>query len=214
MSTREQILESYIEHLNDEGHPPASVHRFCKNLGITEKEFFTEFPSLDTVESAFWEALLDRVIHAVESGPEWAEFGAKQRLLAFLFAFCEEALNQRSLLLHRFGGLGVFCKPRRFAGMERRYKVFVRTIIEHGMESGEIACRGRLGDLYPEGLWIHFRGVIDYNLKDESKGFERTDAFIEKSVAVAFDLIRTQALDSAFDLAKFLLPGITGRSHS
>jgi hypothetical protein len=41
---------------------------------------------------------------------------------------------------------------------------------------------------------------------DDSKGFERTDAFVEKSAAVAFDLIRTQALDSAVDLARFLLP--------
>jgi hypothetical protein len=48
--------------------------------------------------------------------------------------------------------------------------------------------------------------VIDFSLKDDSRGYERTDAFIEKSVAVAFDLIRTQVVDSALDLARFLAP--------
>ncbi|MEI7774534.1 MAG: hypothetical protein WCK17_07130, partial [Verrucomicrobiota bacterium] len=60
--------------------------------------------------------------------------------------------------------------------------------------------------LYPDAFYTHFRGVIDFSLKDDSRGYERTDAFIEKSVAVAFDLIRTQVVDSALDLARFLAP--------
>jgi ubiquinone biosynthesis protein COQ9 len=53
--------------------------------------------------------------------------------------------------------------------------------------------------------------VIAFLLKDESKRFERTDAFIEKTVAFAFDVIRTQAIDSAFDLARFLAPSAWGK---
>lgn len=74
------------------------------------------------------------------------------------------------------------------------------------MSSGEIAERGRFSSLYPNGLYAHFRGVIDFYLKDDSRNYERTDAFIEKTVAVAFDLIRTQVVDSALDLARFLIP--------
>ena len=39
---------------------------------------------------------------------------------------------------------------------------------------------------------------------DDSAGFEKTDAFVEKSVNLAFDLIGKGALDSAIDFAKFL----------
>jgi ubiquinone biosynthesis protein COQ9 len=53
--------------------------------------------------------------------------------------------------------------------------------------------------------------VISFLLKDESQRFERTDAFIEKTVAFAFDVIRTQAIDSAFDLARFLAPSVWGK---
>jgi hypothetical protein len=65
--------------------------------------------------------------------------------------------------------------------------------------------------VYPAVLYIHFRAVISFLLRDESKRFERTDAFIEKTVAFAFDVIRTQAIDSAFDLARFLAPSTWGK---
>ena len=56
--------------------------------------------------------------------------------------------------------------------------------------------------------------MIDQYLKDESDEFERTDAFIEKTVTLAFDLFRAQVLDSAADLLRFLLPGNPWCSHS
>ena len=66
-----------------------------------------------------------------------------------------------------------------------------------------------MGNVYPEVLYIHWRSVLEYFLKDESTRFERTDAFIEKTVELAFDLLRTQAVDSAADLIRFLLPQFT-----
>jgi len=206
MEERERILNAYREHLLEVGQPPVSVYRFCQDLDISEKTFFGLFPSFHAVEAVIWEAMLDRVIEAVEGGPEWNEFSAKQRLLAFLFAFVEASLEMRSLMLLRFTEIGVFSRPpflRRFAA---RYHRFAKGIVEVGVENGEIAERGRVSDLYPSGLYTLFRSVIDFHLQDESDAFQRTDAFIEKSVNVAFDCIRTQVLDSAFDLAKFLLP--------
>jgi len=40
--------------------------------------------------------------------------------------------------------------------------------------------------------------------EDESPGFEKTDAAVEKSVNLAFDLIGKGAVDSFIDFAKFL----------
>jgi hypothetical protein len=94
---------------------------------------------------------------------------------------------------------------------EEHFKTFASDIIDHGLSTGEIASRGPLQSLYPAVLYIHFRAVIAFLLKDESQRFERTDAFIEKTVAFAFDVIRTQAIDSAFDLARFLAPSAWGK---
>ena len=206
METNERITASFTEHLREHGRYPESVYLFCRGLGIEEKAFFSEFGSFEAVEAGLWEDLVSRVILAVESGPEWTSFSARQRLLTFHFAFLEEALSWRSLMLSRFGATGPFARPAWMRGLEARFKAFASGIVAKGVESGEIADRGRLTPLYPEALYFHLRSVIDFYLKDDSKRFERTDAFVEKSAAVAFDVIRTQALDSAVDLARFLVP--------
>lgn len=212
MDTKRRIINGYISTLRETGEPPASVYAFCKKLKIDEKAFFTEFSSFDSVESVYWSDLVDRVITAVESGEEWQAFTARQRMLAFLFAFFEESLNHRSLFLSRFLKIGPMARPVFLRSFEARFKKFAEETIAHGKATGEIAERGRLSLLYPEALYVHFRVVIDFNLKDESEGCERTDAFIEKTVAVTFDVIRTQALDSAFDLARFLIPRPLGKA--
>jgi Tetracyclin repressor-like, C-terminal domain len=206
METNERIIFEFTNHLREHGRYPESVYLFCCGPGIEEKAFFAEFGSFQAVESRLWEALVDRVVRAVESGPEWSSFSARQQLLTFHFAFFEEALNWRSLMLSRFGPLRTLSRPAWLRGFEARCKSFITAVVEKGRDSGEIVDRGRLVPLYPEAFYLHLRAVIDYYLMDDSKGFERTDAFVEKSAAVAFDLIRTQALDSAVDLARFLLP--------
>ncbi|MES2571371.1 MAG: TetR/AcrR family transcriptional regulator [Verrucomicrobiota bacterium] len=212
MKTRPEIIAAYIEHLLEHGRPPLTVHRFCRENDIEERAFFSEFASFNALESAFWEELLTRVIAALESGAEWESFSARQRLLSFHFAFAEESLNYRSLLLSRVAPLKTLARPDYLRGLQSRFKTFARRLIEHGLAGREIAGRGMVGSLYPEAFYVHFRSVIEFHLKDESARFERTDAFIEKSVGLLFDLLRPQALDSAVDLARFLFAQRHGKA--
>ena len=211
-SRRHHILTAYETHLRREGQPPVSVFRFAEANGFTEREFFAEFPSLEAVESAWWVARLDHVIQSVESGPEWETFSARHRMLAFLFAFAEASLDFRSLLLLRLHGRNVLTNPPELAAFEERFLTFAHRLLEHGRVSGEIASRGPLGRLYPQAAYRLFRSVIDFHLRDASAGYERTDAYIEKSTTVLFDLIGRQVLDSGFDLLRFLLPKWTSRN--
>lgn len=204
METRERLLSAYRDHLLEHGGPPASVFKFTRDLGLEERAFFAEFPNFDALESEMWRGLVARVAGAVVAGPEWAGFTSRQRLLTFLFAFCEESLAWRSLLLQRVERCGPIPRPARLRGLELGFKEFIGPVIEHGHATGEIAERGMLREAYPEAFFLHFRAVVDFHLKDASAGYERTDAFIEKSVALAFDLLRTQAFDSALDFAKFV----------
>ena len=203
---RGRILQAFVDHWMEEGHPPRSARKFCNDLGITEGIFFKHFPSLHAVEKAFWRAWISGVIHAVEQGDDWSGFSARERYLAFLFALTQSATENRSLLLERFHDLSPVTNPPALEGMRHEFKKFAETLLEHGKQSGEIADRRGITNLYPGILYAHLRWVIDQYLRDESEGFERTDAFIEKTVALAFNLFRSQALDSAADLIRFLLP--------
>lgn len=213
-NVRDRIWESYAAHWTEEGHAPSSVARFCKQLGITEAVFFKHFPTLAAVEKSFWRQWISGIISAVEDGSDWAEFSSRERYLAFLFALTQSMLERRSLLLERFQGIEPLSHPSALGGMREVFLEFARRLIAHGIANGEIAERRGLTNLYPGILYGHLRWVIDQFLKDESEGFERTDAFIEKSVTLAFDLFRSQALDSAVDLLRFLLPGNPWCTHS
>ena len=60
-------------------------------------------------------------------------------------------------------------------------------------------------DRYDEALWLQVMFVFRFWLKDDSPGFwKKTDAAIEKSVNLAFDLMGKSAVDSFVDFAKFL----------
>ena len=202
---REKILAAYIVRLKEEGRPPATVFRFCRDLGITEGEFFAEFASFDAVESEWWRRLAARAVQAVESGPEWAEFSARQRWLTFLFAWQDAAQEHRSLLLLRCERPEL--RPAWQRGLKEEVCDFAKRVIAHGIAAGEIAPRGRLEGAYPGALWRHFRAVLAFSARDQSDRLERTDAFIEKSAGFAFDLLRPQALDSLRDLLRFLAAG-------
>ncbi len=203
---RQQILAAYESHLRREGSPPVSVFRFAEAHGFSERDFFEEFPSLEAVEGSSWLAKLDGVISSVEAGPEWAAFSARHRILAFLFAFAEASLDFRSLLLIRLHGRGLLTNPPELAAFEQRFLSFAHHILENGRISGEIASRGPLGRFYPQAVYRLFRSVIEFHLRDMSPHYERTDAFIEKSTNVLFDLMGRQVLDSGFDLLRFLVP--------
>jgi Tetracyclin repressor-like, C-terminal domain len=211
LEMRNQVIEAYIRHLGEQGKPPVTVTRFCKDNGFDEGSFFKEFASFDALEAAFWGGLVSRVVDAVKAGAEWNGFAARERYLAFLYAFVEQSLGDRSMLILRLKGVSPFTRLPALRKMEARFKEFADMIVSHGISTGEIADRGMLRSFYPDALYIHFRGVMQFNLQDDSEGYEQTDAFIEKTVKLTFELIGSQAIDSAFDLGKFLFRSAAGR---
>jgi hypothetical protein len=64
--------------------------------------------------------------------------------------------------------------------------------------------RPYISDKYDEALWIQFLFVVYFWIKDDSPGFEKTDAAIEKAVKLSSELMGEGPVDSFIDLAKFL----------
>jgi hypothetical protein len=209
---RQRIEAAYLYEWKAEGRPPVSIFKFCQALGISEREFFLEYPTLESVEMHWWRDMMDRVIVSVESGAEWPDFSARHRMLAFVFAFTAAALDHRSLLLLRLGHAGPLKSVPEWSALDERFEAFAKSVLLRGRQSGEIVSRGPVSAVYPAALKLLLRSVISFYLKDESAKFERTDAFIEKSVTVFFDLTGRQVLDSGFDLLRFLLPGAMHRA--
>lgn len=202
--TREKLTEAYLAHLLEHGKPPASVYKFCQELKIEEKQFYAHAASFKALEGGIWRGLFDETHAALVKDAEYAGYPVRQKLAAFYYTFFEAALNKRSFIELRFAGFpgGLACPSlKRF---QEAFEDYAKGLVSAGLESGDIAARGKLSEVYPGGFFTQWVFITDFWLKDESEQFSRTDALIEKSVALAFDAVGSQVIDSAFDMLRFL----------
>lgn len=203
--TRQNLVSAYITYLLTHGHQPASVYLFCLDLGIKEEEFYSYFGSFQAVEKYIWKGLIVQTIDSLKADSSYGNFTAREKLLAFYFTFIQTLNGKRSFVLLQLQDFkkAAFA-PALLKQVKPYFEEFISGVLNEGKTAGEIAARPYLDRRYPDLFWVHFTFLILYWKDDDSAGFENTDAFIEKSVNLAFDLIGQGAFDTAIDLAKFL----------
>ncbi len=203
---RTMIVEKYQENLLLEGKNPASVFAFCKDLEITEADFYAHFNDFGQVAAAFWMELFHKNISALEGSAEWEDFRTREKLLSFYFSFFEQLKSNRSYVLLVLDQKMFNLKKGSsdLSELKAAFKKWLNQILIEGRSREEIAGRSKFNDIYDDLFWYQFLFLMDFWRKDKSQGFESTDEAIEKSVNFSFDLIEKNAIDSAFDFGKFI----------
>lgn len=203
---RKLILEGFKHEVLEHGTVPKSIFKFSKNLKMKEEEFYTYFTSFEAIKSAIWLEIFEETIQQVEGQEVFKEYSAREKFLSFLFTWIEELKKNRSYLLSLYADKksNVTQLPAEAKAFKERFKDFANEIILEGKETQEIADRPILSDRYDEALWVQVWFVFRYWMDDQSPRFEKTDAAIEKSVNLGFDLMGKSALDSFLDFAKFI----------
>lgn len=202
----QKIIDAYREHVLLHGEEPASIFSFCKELGITESQFYEYFNDFDQVADAFWTGIFVNVLDATQNEGEYTSYTAREKFLSFYYNFFEELKRHRSYALLSFED-SIFAMKREnksLGQLKAQYKYWVKEMLDEAIRNNEIASRSKLNDTYDTLFWYQFLFLINFWRKDKSRGFEKTDAAIEKSVNLSFDLIEKNALDSAFDFGKFM----------
>jgi hypothetical protein len=199
------IASAYVEFLLENGKRPASVYKFSIDLGITENEFYDEFGSFGGLERTIWNSFLHRTLDRLNADKSFSSFTAREKLLAFYYTFFEELKSNRSFVLIQLQNRNrLEIIPEFLKDFRKSFENFVDSILKTGKANGEVANRPYLDKSYPELFWMHMGFILLFWRDDSSAGFQKTDAAIEKSVNLAFDLIGKGAVDTAFDFAKFL----------
>ncbi|MGF1452427.1 MAG: hypothetical protein ACFB21_10185 [Opitutales bacterium] len=204
-SGADRILDAFWEYRLEHGCPPASAYVLCKQLGLSEREFYQHFASLDAIESVTWERLITATEATLRADADYAGYPARQKLLAFFYTYFEHALGQRSRLLAAFPRFKPGPVPCPLDRARKAFVAWAETVVDEAIASQEFADRKQLSERYPDLLFGLFWYVADFNLRDRSDGFQDSDAMVEKSVNTFCDGAGNQFLDSAFDLAKFVL---------
>lgn len=199
------IKAAYIANLLTTGTRPVSVYKFCVDAGIREDDFYDFFGSFDGLERSIWKSFIDKTILRLKSDKAYQDFSSREKILAFFYTLLEELrLNRSFVLLELNSFRKLELVPASLKDFKATYEAFIEGVINDGKSTGEVATRPYLDNRYPKLSWFHLAFVIQFWKEDDSAGFEKTDAVVEKSVNLAFDLIGKGAVDSAIDFAKFL----------
>jgi AcrR family transcriptional regulator len=203
---RKLIMEGFVNHVLEHGSIPKSVFKFAKDLKMKEEEFYTYFTSFESIKSDIWVSIFESTLEQIESQEVFKEYSVREKFLSFLFTWIEELKKNRSYLLSLYQDKAQSMKTLALEAKEfkEKFKDFAGEIILEGKETQEIANRPIISDRYDEALWVQVAFIFRYWLDDRSPRFEKTDAAIEKSVNLTFDLMGKSALDSFIDFAKFL----------
>ena len=203
---KSKLLNHYQEYVLLKGEEPPSVFAFCKEVGIDESEFYQYYNDFGQLAGAFWTETFNTVKSALNKDPEFNNFSVREKLLSFYYGFFEKLKKNRSYALLSFKESTSILnrEHRHLKAIKSEFKAWARELVSEGVNNDEIASRTKISDTYDNLFWLQCLFLINFWIKDDSTGFDKTDAAIEKSVNFGFDIIERNALDSALDFGKFL----------
>jgi hypothetical protein len=200
-----KIKEAYLDYVLTEGKNPTSVYHFAKNAGFQESDFYQWYNTFDAVAQDVWESVIKQVLATLSSSDEYAGFSVREKILSFYFTLVQELKKNRSYVSYSASKWAIpGRKDSVRSAVEKQVQEYFEKQVQEGFDSGELLNRSKVGDYYSKAMVIQFWLVLDFWIKDSSRDFEDTDAFIEKTVHLAFGLMQESTLDKAIDLVRFL----------
>tara|TARA_B110000444_G_C18781903_1_gene567874 strand:- start:841 stop:1443 length:603 start_codon:yes stop_codon:yes gene_type:complete len=194
-------MDSVLEHEKF----PLSVYKFCKTNEIDEQDFYKSYASLDTIKYHVWQVFFDNTMGLLHKNKQYDSMDRKDRLLTFYFTFFEVLLLNRSYVLFALeGNESRMTKIGQLKKLRISFKSFASELIEEGNDNKTLSLAKHPVGLFSEASWAQLLFFLKFWLDDTSPNFEKTDAAIEKSINVAFDVFDNTQLDAIFDLGKFL----------
>lgn len=204
--TADKITELYMHYCLENSKKPESVYLFSKHIGISEKEFYGHFASLESLEKKIFVSFHQLTANLIAQSDDLTTAGFRENLLAYYYTFFELLTANRSYVVFALKAdsnkLNGLLKLRE---LRTKFKEYVAEISAGYLKVKSERIRKAQQDALDEGAWIQLLVTLKFWLDDESVGFEKTDLFIEKSIRATFDLIDTTPLESVIDFGKFLI---------
>ena len=199
-----QIIALYVEDFMENGEEPKNVYSFCKKIGLSDTEFYMHFGSLQNLKQDIWVKFFENAIFTISQEQVYATYTPKNKLLTLYYTLFEILTLNRSYVLATLKENNEGMKNlTQLKKMRHFFKDFVNNIIQSDNPNNS-KFKNATEPVYSEGSWVQFMFILKFWLEDNSKGFEKTDIIIEKSVNTVVDLLDTKPLDNIIDLGKFL----------
>jgi hypothetical protein len=180
--SKKKILDTYCNNLCETGHRPVTVFAFCKELKIDESKFYEHYASFKSLESTIFESFFENTKALLEKDSNYAEADSQNKLLAYYYTFFEVLNNNRTLVTLLLSSED---KNWKMSNLLNKLKTHFQEYIDSlDIEVGFLQ-NTPLSTYKDKGIrsiaWLQMIKTIDFWMKDESKGFEKTDVYIERN---------------------------------
>ena len=200
-----QIITFYMNDVLEDNHNIKNVYVFCKNNKIEEADFYSFYGSLDAVKESIWVKFFENAVTTIEKDENYFSYTNKNKLLTLYFTMFEILTLNRSYVVYSLEENKEGMKNlKQLKQLRNRFKDFVVDIMETSTSENDNKVAKVTQPVFSEGAWIQFLFILKFWLNDNSRGFEKTDIIIEKSVNTVVDLLDTKPLENLIDLGKFL----------
>jgi tetracycline repressor-like protein len=147
----------------------------------------------------------ENAVMAIEKEPGYSSYSDKNKLLTLYFTLFEILTLNRSYALFALKENGEGLKNlMQLKQFRNRFKDFIVHIFRENETEAMAKIKKITRPVLSEGAWIQFLFILKFWMEDNSKGFEKTDIIIEKSVNTVVGLLDTKPLENLIDLGKFL----------
>lgn len=199
------IVSLYMENVLLHNAEPKNVFLFCKENEIEEADFYSFYGSIDALKEDIWIKFYENAASNLTKDENFNSYSNRNKLLSIYFTMFEVLTLNRSYvhfsLKDNQKGLKTL---KQLKGLREHFKGFIKQIIDENEEPKNETLQKITKPFYAEGAWIQFLFLLKFWLEDTSKGFEKTDIMIEKSVKAVLDVLDTTPLESVIDLGKFI----------
>lgn len=194
------ILEAYINTFSRAGRRPDSIYLFCEENDMTEADFFEHFGSFTAIESEIWKKLIVDTIDVIKADEAYLHYGAREKYLAFFFTLFEQIKKHRSFYMLSFD----LNDRERLKEAAAQFAVWFDAILDEIDAQNESKLKDLFRPVVRQAARMHLLFMLRYHLKDNSKGFQKSDEAVEKSVNLFFDALESQILTSAYSFMRFV----------
>ena len=202
---KDEILKAYSNFVLEKNRRPESVYSFTKYVEIEENKFYDHFSVFEELEQEILNSFVQNAVDLTTKEQKKDSEGPKESLLTFYFTLAEVLKANRSLVKFILPlEKGELMRFRSLKLGKRTFLKFVDSLQVDAMALSFIPNEKFRDKAIASGAWLQFCSIVLYWLKDDSKGFEKTDLFIEKSLRLSFDLTESRAVESFIDLGKFM----------
>ena len=202
---KEKLIEAYMDYVLQHNETPKSVYSFAKMNDFEESEFYNFFGSFNALESAVYELFFDKTMKTLQNSKEYKGYDAMNQLLSFYFTFFGNLTANRSYIFNSLKlEINSLHSKNKLNLLRKKFLNFIDELDLGGHDLSNKQLDNIKNSVVNESYWIQMLATIKFWMDDDSADFEKSDLFIEKSIAASFELSNTKPLKSVIDFGRFL----------